>query len=130
MQLDVKENPTDFHIEVDLPGVSESDIDLVLKEDVLTIRAKRNTFYDSEQDQQPQGEACPDATCPPAKQQSTYRRIERFVGEASRSFVLPEHTMPDDIKTSYADGVLRITIPKKQVAASPEIKIPVNKNKE
>ena len=80
---------------VDLPGYKKEDISIDYNQDILTIQAKR------EEDKEEKEE------------DNTYIRRERSYGSVSRQFYL-SHVKEDDIHASYKEGVLQITLPKKE----------------
>ena len=90
--LDVKETPTQYEIVAELPGVRREELEIGIRDHVLTIKAERR-----KEDLQ-EGEH--------------FHREERLRGVLSRSLVLPDDTNETSIKAEYKDGVLRITIPK------------------
>ena len=56
-----------------------------------------------------------------------YHRVERAYGTFSRSFTLPNVVDTGKIKAEFKDGVLRVTLPKREEAKPKQISIPVNK---
>jgi HSP20 family protein len=60
------------------------------------------------------------------RKDKTYLRSERNFGEFSRSFVLPENLDLSAVKANYRDGVLEITIAKKQPEPPKEIEIAIS----
>ena len=60
-------------------------------------------------------------------QKESYHRVERAYGTFSRSFTLPTVVDTDKIKAEYKDGVLRVTLPKKEEAKPKQIAISVAK---
>jgi HSP20 family protein len=96
MRTDVIEEADDYKLITDLPGFTKSDIGISLKEDILTITA-------SHKDAEPK-----------------YIRRERVQSSYERSFRV-ENVTAEDISASYENGVLTVTIPKKQ-PVEPETK--------
>jgi HSP20 family molecular chaperone IbpA len=94
MQTDVKEVEDAFEIIMDLPGVEKEDIQIELKEGYLTVSASKTTQFSES------GENC------------RYIRKERFEGSAKRSFFVGDFANEDNIRASYNNGVLKLTIPK------------------
>jgi HSP20 family protein len=92
-RFDVKETKEAFLFKADLPGVKESDVDISLSGNQLTITGKR------EAEQQQTGE--------------NYFMIERTYGSFSRSFALPASADADRINAGLQHGVLTITLPKR-----------------
>jgi HSP20 family protein len=90
--VDIYDNEDNIVIKVELPGVSKEDIEIDIKDRVLTLKGERSA--DNE-----------------AKEDDYYRR-ERTYGRFERSFTLPANVDPDKIKADYNDGVLKIEVPK------------------
>jgi len=87
-----------YEISMELPGVEEGDIDVSLKDNVLTIKGEKS---DSREEKN-----------------ATYYFSERSYGSFQRSFRMPDDVDADGIKASYQDGVLNLVIPrttKKQI---------------
>ena len=91
---DIVENDEKFMIYLDLPGLSKEDINLGLKDNVLTIKGERSVEL---------GEG------------ESYRRRERMSGAFSRSFAIPEDVNTAETKAQFNHGVLKITMPKSEV---------------
>lgn len=91
---DIIENEETFIIKLDLPGLSKKEINIALKEHVLTVKGERSDQLDDE---------------------STYRRQERSTGVFSRSFALPENVNAAETEARFKNGVLSITMPKSGV---------------
>ena len=91
---DIFETKTEFVVKLELPEVSQSDIDVRLDENRLVISGERRLT----------GEA----------KREDYHRIERGYGRFARSFTLPDKIDRERIEASYRDGVLRLTLPKRE----------------
>ena len=90
--VNTREGEYAYHVEVDLPGVKKEDINVDLKDDVLTISGERKTKSEiSEKD---------------------YYKKECSYGKFQRSFTLPEDTDVENIEANSEDGVLEVVIPK------------------
>ena len=101
-QTDVVEGEKDYTVSVDLPGISQKDIEVEVKDGILTIKGERK--HESE------------------VKKENYHRVEKSYGEFSRSFSLPEHVDLDGIKAAYQDGVLSLTLPRRNVEKEPDVK--------
>ena len=103
--VDVYETKTDVVVVVDLPAVDSQDVRVSITGDVLTIEGerKRDDVVGAE----------------------GYYRSERFSGPFQRVIDLPAEVTADDAKASYKDGVLRISIPRRNYVVQKEIKIKV-----
>ncbi len=103
-RLEVREGDKDMRVIAELPGVSEKDIDVSLDDDVLTIRAEKQSEHTGE------------------KEDTHFS--ERAFGTFQRSMRLPYRVEPSELKATFADGVLTGTIPKNP-AQEKARKIPV-----
>ena len=96
---DIKDNGDHYTLEADLPGVKKDDIKLDLTDNVLTINAERHSEYEEKD------------------KKGNYVRCERSYGSYARSFDI-SGVKAEGIKASYNDGVLSLTLPKKDVEVS------------
>ena len=96
MRTDVKETEGSYELEIDLPGYKKEDVQAQLKDGYMVITAKQQT-QNEEQDKN-----------------KKYIRRERFYGSCSRSFYVGEEIMQEDIKASFKDGILKVSVPKKK----------------
>ncbi len=103
--LDVHEDADRIVVTIEIPGMKEKDIDITFGEGVLTIKGERKFENDSES--------------------RKYHRIERVYGSFSRSFTLPRSVDPEHISAAYNEGVLEISIPKREDAKPRQIRIEV-----
>lgn len=106
--VDIKEETHQFVIEADIPGVDPKDIEISMEHNVLTIKGERrlenqvvNENYSSD----------------------NYKRIERLHGNFHRRFSLPETADAEKISATGKNGVLQVTIPKKEVAKPRKITV-------
>jgi HSP20 family protein len=90
--MDLVEGETHYRLRVDLPGVSEDEVNVELEDNVLTVSGERK----SEHEERHEG----------------YYRIERATGSFSRSLTLPEGVDAEAVNASFDKGVLQIEIPK------------------
>jgi HSP20 family protein len=91
--FDVKETKDAYTVRADLPGVRDSDIDLSVTGNVVTISGRR------EQEQREEGDQ--------------FFAVERSYGTFMRTLTLPEGANLDDVKAELKDGVLTLVIPKR-----------------
>lgn len=96
MRTDVTESDTGYVLKADLPGVSKENIKISLNNGVLTINA---VSADAKEEKDTDGRVI---------------RSERYSGNFSRSFYVGEGITEEDIKASYKDGVLTVSVPKKE----------------
>ncbi len=90
--VDVYDNDENIVIKAELPGIDKKDINIDVKDGVLTLKGERT--YDNE-----------------VKKDKYYRR-ERSFGRFERAFQLPADVDPEKISADYKDGILKIDIPK------------------
>jgi len=102
-RFDVKETKDAFLFKADLPGVQQSDVDISLSGNQLTITGKRDG------EQQQAGE--------------NYFMLERGYGSFSRSFTLPTSADVEHIKAELNNGVLSVTLPKRGEAQPRKITV-------
>ena len=96
MKTDVKDTETGYELDIDLPGYNKEDVQAELKDGYMKITATRK---EETNDQDKNG---------------TYIRKERFVGTCSRSFYVGDKVKEEDIKARFENGVLKVTVPKKE----------------
>ena len=99
MKTDVKEKDDKYEVDVDLPGFKKDELHLDLNNGYLTISAEKGLDKDEED------------------KKGKYIRKERYVGSMSRSFYVGEGITEEDIKAKYENGILKLTIPKKDQKA-------------
>lgn len=95
--VNIKEDDENFQVEVAVPGLSKDDFKVELENDVLTISSEKEVTNESNDE--------------------NYKRREFSYAAFKRSFSLPENKVDGDkVKASYTDGVLYVTLPKKEEA--------------
>ena len=97
MKTDVKDTKEGYEVDIDLPGFKKDEIQMELKDGVLTVSAAKGLDKDEED------------------KKGNYIRKERYAGSMSRSFYVGEHLNEEDIKAKYEDGILKLSVPKKDV---------------
>jgi HSP20 family protein len=90
--MDLLETDDDFVLRADLPGMSESDVNIELEDNVLTLSGERKAEHEE-------------------KSEGFYR-VERASGSFSRSLTLPKGVDPEAVDASFDRGVLEVRIPK------------------
>ena len=103
--VDVYEDENSFLIKVDLPEISREDVKVNLNENTLSISGERRVENEDKRE--------------------NYHRVERSYGQFYRSFTLPPNVNPETIKAQFKDGVLRLTLPKKEEAKPRQIDVKV-----
>jgi HSP20 family protein len=92
-------------VKADLPEVDPKDLDIRVENNILTIRGERKFEKNVNQE--------------------NYLRVERAYGSFARSFTLANTVNAEAIKADYQNGVLTLTIPKKEEAKPKQIKVTV-----
>jgi HSP20 family protein len=90
--MDLVESENDFVLRADLPGLTESDVNIELEDNVLTISGERKAHHE--------------------ERKEGYYRVERASGSFSRQLTLPEGVDPESVHASFDKGVLEVRIPK------------------
>ncbi|MBI2270945.1 MAG: Hsp20/alpha crystallin family protein [Bacteroidetes bacterium] len=96
--VNIVENEKDYKVELAAPGLERKDFKVELDNNVLTISAEKEEEKKEEK--------------------KNYKRREFSYNSFSRSFTLPENSLTDKIDAKYENGVLRLTLPKKEVTVS------------
>ena len=99
MKTDIREHDAGYELDIDLPGFKKDEIKAELENGYLTISATKGTSND-EQDKK-----------------GKYIRRERYAGTMQRSFYVGEDVTQEDIKAKFEDGILKLSIPKKDAQA-------------
>ena len=102
MTTDVKETDNAYQLDMNLPGFAKEDIKAELKDGYLTIHAESNSSNDEQDDD------------------GNFIRRERYTGSCSRSFYVGDEVTQDDIHAAFKDGVLSLTVPKKEAIPEKE----------
>lgn len=98
MKTDVKDMDDHYEVDIDLPGFKKDEVNAVLKDGYITISASKGLDKDEKD-----------------KKTGKYIRQERYVGSMSRSFYVGENVTQEEVKAKFEDGILQLTIPKKDV---------------
>jgi HSP20 family protein len=104
--VDIYETPNELVVKADLPDVNEKDIDVRVENNLLTIRGERK-FEKSVSEE-------------------NFLRVERTYGSFSRSFSLPNTVNAEKIGAEYKNGVLTVTLPKREESKPRQVKVTVN----
>ncbi len=90
--MNVSETEHEIRISAEMPGVNEQDIDVSLNDDVLTIRGEKRMERTNEKE--------------------NFHFVERSYGTFQRSVRLPFSVDPEQVRASFENGVLTVTLPK------------------
>ncbi len=91
-KVNTREGEFAYHIDVDLPGVKKEDINIDVRDNVLTISGERNFKKEVKEED--------------------YYKVETDFGKFTRSFTLPDNVDIENISATAEDGVLEVVIPK------------------
>jgi HSP20 family protein len=103
--VDIYESEHELVVKADLPDIDPKDLDIRVENNILTIRGERKFEKKVNED--------------------NYLRVERAYGSFARSFTLANTVNSDAIKAEYQNGVLTLSIPKKEEAKPKQIKVNV-----
>jgi HSP20 family protein len=103
--VDIYETKDSVIIDAELPGMKQSDIEVNVSENMLTIKGEKKQEKETKEE--------------------NFYRVERIYGMFSRTFTLPVGVHADKIKATYKDGVLKITLPKSEEVKPKQIPIEV-----
>ena len=99
MKTDIREHDQGYEIDIDLPGFKKEEISAQLEDGYLTISASKGLDKEEED------------------QKGKNIRKERYAGAMQRSFYVGTALTQEDIKAKYENGILRLSIPKKDEKA-------------
>lgn len=99
MKTDVKETETGYELDIDLPGFKKDEISAHLEDGYLTVSAAKGVDKDEKDNE------------------GRYIRRERYSGSMTRSFYVGNAVTEEDIKAKYEDGILSLSILKKDPKA-------------
>jgi HSP20 family protein len=105
--IDIYETEHNLVVKADLPEVKPEELDIRVENNILTIRGERKFEKKVNED--------------------NYLRVERAYGSFSRSFSLANSVNTEAIQADYQNGVLTLSIPKREEAKPKQIKVRVEK---
>lgn len=103
--VDVSEDSKGYKIEAELPGVDESDVEVTIKDNRLSLRGEKKSEKE--------------------KKDKNVHMSERRYGSFERSFQIPDDVDAGKIKATFSNGVLNLALPKCAKSKSKERKISV-----
>ena len=101
--VDIIERNDDYVVYCDMPGVEKKDLDISIASNVLTIKGEKKELK---------------------KEQKTYRK-DTWTGTFQRTLSLPKMVDTEKIQAELSDGVLKLTIPKKEEVKTKQINVNV-----
>ena len=99
MKTDVRETEESYEVDIDLPGFKKDEISVKLENGYMTVSAAKGLDKEEKDDK------------------GRYIRQERYAGSMTRSFYVGETLKTEDIKAKYENGILKLSMPKKQPEA-------------
>lgn len=105
--VDIEESQTHYTLNFDLPGISQDDLKIEVRDQELIVSGERKVET--------------------KKENTNFLVVERRSGNFQRSFTLPAITDTNKIEAHYQDGVLKISIPKAEEAKPRQIKVQTGK---
>jgi HSP20 family protein len=102
-KVDIFENKDNLVLEAELPGMTQDDFDLSFENNVLTLKGERK--FEKKTDE------------------GNYHRVERSYGNFSRSFTLPQTVTTEGAKADFENGVLHVTLPKREEVKARKIQV-------
>lgn len=103
--VDIYEDENAITLEADLPGMKPGDFNLSIENYRLTLSGERKFEKESKGD--------------------NWRRVERSYGSFTRTFSLPSTVNVDEVNAEFRDGVLRVTLPKREEVKARQIQVSV-----
>jgi HSP20 family protein len=105
VNVDIVENEGNYTLSAEVPGIDKKDLKVTVENDTLTIEAEKRNSYENEKD--------------------GHYHSERTYGKLSRSFKLNGQVDAEKIDAAYKDGVLTLTLPKREEVKSREVTVKV-----
>jgi HSP20 family protein len=106
--VDIYENKDQIVLEAELPGMKSEDVDISIENNLLTIHGERKFEKKAEGD--------------------NFHRVERSYGAFTRSFTLPPTVSSENAQAEFENGVLRLTLAKREEAKPRRIEIKANQS--
>ena len=105
--VDIFEKDGNIVLKAELPGVEVKDVDIRVENNTLSLRGERKLENEVTRE--------------------NYHRVERAYGSFARSFTLPNVVDTEKIKAEFKDGVLQLTLPKRDEAKPKQIQVSIGK---
>ncbi|MBF0492613.1 MAG: Hsp20/alpha crystallin family protein [Deltaproteobacteria bacterium] len=102
--VDIKENKESYEFDVEVPGIEKEAIKVFISDNnILNIKGERKKETE--------------------KKDENYQRIEREYGSFARSFTLPDNVDTAKVNADYKNGILKVTVAKKELVKPKEIPV-------
>ena len=102
---EIDETDTEFHLKLEVPGMSADDLDIEVSDNAVSVTGERKSETQSEED--------------------GTRRSEFYYGKFERHVPLPSHIERDKVVAEYKDGILKLTLPKSEEPVDKSVKVKV-----
>ena len=103
--VDVYENKDSVVVKAELPGVDPKEVEISVEDGTLYLKGERKSESEDQRD--------------------GYHRLERSYGSFARAFTLPDSVDPEKVSAEYKDGLLSVTLPKREESKPKKVKIAV-----
>ncbi|HET9215791.1 MAG TPA: Hsp20/alpha crystallin family protein [Terriglobia bacterium] len=100
---DVIENDHELTVKAELPGIEPKDVAVTIDNNVLTLKGERHIDKEVKKE--------------------NYHRMERGYGTFTRAFTLPGYVDAENVKADFKNGLLTVTLPKKENARTRTVKV-------
>ena len=104
-EMDVYETDDSVVIEVEAPGLKKKDFTVKVEDNMLTISGEKKAQHE--------------------EKGRNYRIAERCYGKFQRSIALPDYLDAEKVKAKYVDGILEVTIPKREDRKAKTVEVKV-----
>ena len=101
--VDIYETEQNIVLKAELPGIDPKDVEATVHEGTLYLKGERKYEHEVKEE--------------------NYHHVERAYGSFARSFELPASVDADNVQAEFKDGILKLTMPKKEEAKAKRIKI-------
>ena len=102
---EIDETDTEFHLKLEIPGMSADDLDIEVSDAAVSVTGERKSETQSEE--------------------NGSRRSEFYYGKFERYIPFPSHIERDKVVAEYKDGILKLTLPKSKEQADKPVKVKV-----
>ncbi len=103
--VDVYENKDSVVVKAELPGLDPKEVEISIEDGTLYLKGERKSESEGQRD--------------------GYHRLERSYGSFARAFTLPDSVDPEKVSAEYKDGLLSVTLPKREESKPKKVKIAV-----
>lgn len=104
-RTDMSESDSEYELSVELPGMSEKDVEVTVKDNMITLKGEKRSERETKE--------------------KDYHIAERSYGSVRRTFSMPSDVDADKVKANFSKGVLTVQLPKTKEARSKPKKIDV-----